>query len=199
MPPAPPLIWALSGIIATRDPASGVAILGEQGKPLHVYRSGATLAEMPGAHLAQVFPDHVILDIQGRMETLQLPQQRSSTSPAPIQAAAATPAATVVAQAEVAPAADEYIRPTPVQSVLASLNAEPSEVNGRLSGMRLHPGMPMQRRYGFRDGDVVTTINGVDITNAAALAGALKSAGDSVALTYIRDGVQETVNMPVNR
>jgi type II secretion system protein C len=201
---AQPITWALSAVLAMRDPSQGFAILGEQGKILKVLHAGAALDAVPGGRLLQVFADHVVLDLQGRTETVSLPKKQSGSAGGEgvRVAAVASPAmGAPVAEAVEGPAEPQVVGgrvpPSPVETVIRSLSPELAAFNGR--GIRLHPGKPLQRLYGLRDGDVLTAINGVELTDPSALASAFKTPGDFVALTYTRDGVEETVNMPVSR
>jgi type II secretory pathway component PulC len=65
----------------------------------------------------------------------------------------------------------------------------------------LHPEKRLQRQTGLRDGDILTAINGVEITDQDsedALNNALNSSDGAVSLTYSRNGVQQTVKAAVN-
>jgi type II secretion system protein C len=192
--------WALKGVIAMRNPDSGFAILGERGKTARVYKAGAALQDIPGARLLQVFSDHVILEVAGRMESLLLPRETSGAQFQQVAAVAAQPA--VQPAAALQPSSDEVggprVPPTPAETLITFLNLAPSQVDGKMTGMTLHPGKPLSRKYGFHDGDLVTAINGVDITQPDAVDNAIKSGGQVIALTYTHDGVQQTVNLPVS-
>src|SRR5271154_516104 len=62
----------LAGTIATQNPKRGVAIVSDGGAPSKVYSVGDRIG---GASLYSVYLDHVILDRNGALETLQLPRQ----------------------------------------------------------------------------------------------------------------------------
>jgi general secretion pathway protein C len=190
------LAFALSGIIATNDPNEGYAILGEQGKPTHLYRTGAAV-ESTRARLFRVFADRVVLDFDGRQETLWLPR---SLLPGMSHQAVVVEALAAAADAP-ATAATVTLDPrqrSPAQSALGSMFAEPNNVNGRMVGMVMHPARRLQRQYGFRDGDTLTAVNGVEINDPDVLQNVLTgSSGKSLSLTFIRDGVQETKTLPV--
>jgi general secretion pathway protein C len=190
------IAFALNGIIATNDPNEGYAILGEQGKPTHLYRAGAAV-ESTQARLFRVFADRVVLDFGGRLETLRLPR-----SLLPGMAYQAVVMETMVAAAEApATAATVTLDPrqrSPAQSVLGSMFAEPNNVDGRMVGMVMHPARRLQRQYGFRDGDMLTAVNGVEINDPDVLQNVLtSSSGKSLSLTFTRDGVQQTKTLPV--
>jgi type II secretion system protein C len=184
-------VFALSGTIATKDPSEGYAILGEQGKPAHLYHVGAAVETTRG-RLFRVFADRVVLDFGGRLETLRLPHSLLPGMPnnRVIVAAAQT-------GAEAATTAP--IERTPVQTVFGSMYAEPSRVDGRMVGMIMHPARRVQRQYGLRDGDMLTAVNGVEINDPDVLENVLSSSsGKSLSLTFTRDGVQQTKALPLS-
>jgi type II secretion system protein C len=188
---------ALSGVVATGDPNEGYAILGEQGKSTHLYRAGAALAGSGDDRLYQVFADHVVLALGGRLQTLTLPLNlsRSGTAQADTQAQAQALAETARIAAALPSNNDP---PTATQSWFSNLLAERYNVDGKLAGMLLHPAKHFQRRYGLRDGDTLTAVNGVAITDEETLDKALKTNSTTVALTVVREGVPATLRFPVN-
>ena len=186
---------ALSGVIASSDPNDGYAMLGEQGQPTRLYHTGAALAKAGGGRLYQVFPDRVVLDFGGRRETLSLARQQLDTSAAvrvarfdTTAAAVATPA--LISQREEPPSAAE--------GWFSNLYAERYTAEGR-PGLRLHPAKHFQRRYGLREGDTLTAVNGVPVGDEDAVDSSLRAGGKTVALTLTRDGVEETVRIPIGQ
>jgi len=192
----PQLAWALSGVIASDDPKDGYAIIGEKGKSARLYRLGDDVAGGAGGRIHQILADRVVLDFGGHLETLRLPQNikpgglRTLMAPTSIAAAAAPMPGTE----------GEQLKPplTAAESWFNNLEAERQEVDGVTAGMVLHPQKHMQRQYGFREGDIVTSVNGIEITDPDALSNALNSASSSMSLTYTRNGVQQTMNVSVN-
>lgn len=195
--PETQLALALTGVIATKDPNDGYAILGEKGKATHLYRTGASLSEGPPGRLYQVFDDHVVLDLNGRLETLRLPRHLESiaAAPAPIRVAAAdTPApADRPDDTQFKPPRD----PTMAESWFDNLRATRNNLAGQLHGMRLHPNKRFEREFDLREGDVVTAVNGVEITDADALRALLKGAPKTLSLTFTRAGAQQTLTVPI--
>jgi general secretion pathway protein C len=191
---APETHLALSGVIATSDPNDGYAMLGEQGQPTRLYHAGAALAQAGGGRLDQVFTDRVVLDFGGRRETLSLPRQQLDTSAAvrvprfDTPAAAAT--AVLISQREEPPSAAE--------GWFSNLYAERYTAEGR-TRLRLHPAKHFQRRYGLRDGDTLTAVNGVPVGDDDAVDSSLRAGGKTVALTLTRNGVEETVRIPIEQ
>ena len=193
--PETQLALLLSGIIATADPKAGFAILGAADKPAHLYETGAALEAVTGGRLYAVFADRVVLDLDGKLETLRLPHH--DLPPAAGVPRAPGEGATEVAQ-NAAPAGIETDPDviTPAQGWFANLNVERTLV-GDSAGLVLHPGKGFQRKYGLKDSDVLTAVNGVEVTDSDTLAGILRTTARSLSLTYVRDGVPRTVNLPM--
>jgi general secretion pathway protein C len=187
---------SLSGVIATSDPNEGYAILGDQGQATRLYRTGAAIANSATGRLFQVFADHVVLDFGGRRETLSLPRQPLSTGRAPRVARLETPPAP---EAGIPlPISMREEAPTAAEGWFSNLYAERYTVAGR-AGLRLHPAKHFQRRYGLRDGDTLTAVNGIPVGDEDAVDNILRAGGKTVALTLTHDGVEETVRLPVEQ
>lgn len=181
---------ALTGIIAMTDPTNGYAILGEKGKPTHLYRTGEDLVGAPAGRLYQVFVDRVILYFDGRLETLRLPRY------ALLGARQATAAEEPAEAPHAAEEADQV--PSAAETWLGALRPERQNADGKMVGMLLHPDKRYQRSYGLQEGDLLTAINGVDLTDEDVLTHLLKIAGKSLSLTLTHDGVSRTVDCGVN-
>jgi general secretion pathway protein C len=192
--PETQLALSLSGVIATKDPNKGYAILGAADKPAHLYRIGASLQDVAaGGRLHQVFVDRVVLELDGRLQTLRLPH---GDLPVGI-----TPGHTAVAATSEAPAStagpDRGLGViTPAEGVFANLNVEQHNVDGQAAGVLMHPGKRFQREYGLKDSDVLTAVNGVEITDTDDLASTLETGAKSLSLTVLRDGIPHTVRLP---
>lgn len=178
----------LSGVMATGDPNIGYAILGEKGKQARLYWPGVSLESGPGGRLYQIFADRVVLDLNGRLETLRLPHDNPLWGVPTAQSASAE-SGPGPAAGPPGPVQDPGLVVTAAESAFSSLNVE--------QNMQLHPGKRYQREYGLRDGDVLTAVNGVEITDSDVLTNVLKASGKSLSLTFTRDGIQKTVNLPL--
>src|SRR5690348_1134979 len=76
----------LTGVVAANDPHDGLAILGPSVAATKVYAVGDNIPG--GARLHAVLSDHVLLERDGRLETLGLPHQLAGSAPPPNMAAA---------------------------------------------------------------------------------------------------------------
>jgi general secretion pathway protein C len=196
------LTLALTGVIALKDPDDGYAILGEEGKPAHLYAIGALVAGT-SSRLQKVFSDRVVLENQGELETLRLPRSTlvalvSSGSVAADNLATAADDASSRPDDPSAAALYDQNHPSLAQGFFNYLGAEPSHVDGRLAGLIVHPPKSIQRKYGLQDGDLLTAINGVQINDPDAVADLLRMAGGSLSLTLTRGGAQQTTTMQLN-
>jgi type II secretion system protein C len=177
----------LTGVVASRRPERGYAILGATGEPTHMYRTGATVDGAGGGRLVQVFVDRVVIDINGNLETLRLPKQ-NLFGPAGD--------ATRVAQAEPPPKhVDDPDVITAAEGWFSQLNLEQTNVGS--TGLVIHPAKKFQRQYGLQDSDILTAVDGVEVTDAQTLADTLRTTAKSLSLTFVRDGVPRTVNLPM--
>jgi type II secretory pathway component PulC len=187
------LALALSGTMATPDPSGGYAILGETGKPAHLYRTGVTLGDGLSGRLYQTFTDHVILELDGHLETLKLPRQpTASPNGAPVTAQNATLASVSV---DPNPASDPAT-PNATEHWFEFLHPQ-HQFSG---GIKLLPDKRIQRQYDLRYNDVLTAVNCVDITGPNSfqdLKDTLKTAGKTVQITVIRNGVAQVLTVPI--
>ena len=181
------LALTLAGVVASRHPDHGYAILGATGEPTHMYRTGATLDEAGGGRLVQVFVDRVVIDVSGQLETLRLPKQ-NLFGPAG--------GATEVAQNEPPPKhVDDPDVITAAEGWFSQLNLEQTNVGP--TGLVMHPAKRLQRQYGLQDSDILTAVDGVEITDSQTLADTLRTTAKSMSLTVVRDGVPHTMSLPM--
>lgn len=145
----------LTAVFATNDPKQGLAIIGESATTANVYSVGDAVRS--GTVLHSVFPDKVILDNGGQLETLALPTQ--SLAGITMGQAAPRPATNQFTEnlrrlAETNPTVfSEVVRPQPVFA------------NGVQRGYRVYPGRNRQQfaRLGLQPGDLVLAINGTPL------------------------------------
>ena len=196
---SPRPVLVLTGVIALADPARGVAIIG----PERADRLFQVSAELPdGSLLREVYPDHVVLERSGALETLML-RKRNGAIPA-LLALAPTPAPTPQTENAPTPAGPEggTVTENPREFSTArrwfnglSARQIPSP-DGRFEGLALHPTPRYKREYGVRNGDVVTEINGVPLDDPDTAARVLQQArGSKVSVTIQRDGAPQQLTL----
>lgn len=167
----------LRGTIAAGDEKYAHAIIGDGKGKNEVYFIKDSVPG--GARLHQVYPDKVILNRAGTLETLRLPRTSESLGRPAAQTRART--------APTGPAAGS------IQGMMQQsgggftdiLRPQPYMPNGELKGYRVYPGRDRRRfaALGLRPGDLVTDINGQPLTNLQSAAEIFKNLGDVAQLT----------------
>lgn len=109
----------LLGVVAASGGRRGYAVVQLEAKQILAVHEGEDVT--PGLRLAEVHPDHVILERGGVRETLTWPEKKGSASPSP-QAAGS-----------VAPRAAEAAAPQPAEPVVPQV-AQPAAAQARRSG-----------------------------------------------------------------
>lgn len=188
----------LSGVFASEEAGQARAIVGDpRGKEDH-YAVGDPLPG--GAKLSEIYPDRIILERNGRYETLRLPKDRTSAvlqeDSEPGSAAGPGDSAGKVAaftkyrnEVKQNPSAFmNYVRATPARGD-----------DGKFIGFRLQAGPERGalKELGLQAGDIVTSINGVQIDSPAKGMKAMQALGegDSVSVTLLRGGQETTLTL----
>lgn len=190
--PAPEtqLNLVLSAVFATEQPERGMAIIGESAQQTKVYSTGDTIR--PGIRLHSVYPDRVILDRSGSLETLALPKRNLAmvmSRPAPAPAAQQNQVIENLRRvAETNPTAfAEIVRPQPVFA------------NGVQRGYRVYPGRNRQQfaKLGLQPGDLVLSINGTPLDDPQRGMEIFNTIGtsDRVQLTIERNGQSQDITV----
>lgn len=192
----------LRGVFASNEMDRARAIVGDaRGKENH-YAVGDPLPG--GARLAEIYPDRIILDRNGRYETLRLPKDRTSAVLSDTEPSASVAGSTATKAAAFTRYRNE-IRQNP-SAFLNYVRATPARgADGRFIGFRLQAGRERGalNELGLRPGDIVTSINGVQIDSPAKGMKAMQTLGegDSVSVTLLRDGQESSLslNVPAGR
>jgi general secretion pathway protein C len=182
----------LVGTLAGPLPEHGLAIVGETPQAARVYAVGATLPG--GVRLHSVYPDRVVLDRGGALETLPLPRKLAG-GPGFVPPPAASPSGDGGLGANV----QKLIAQGP-EVVGEMVRPMPDFANGQLRGFRLYPGRDRQKftKLGLQPGDLVTQVNGVPLSDAQRGMEILRGLGNAgqATVTVERAGAvqQLTVN-----
>jgi general secretion pathway protein C len=190
--PATSLNLVLAGTIAGPDPKSGWAIIGETAQAARVYATGATLPG--GAALREVYADRVILDRNGRLESLPLPRLSGA---GPVQVSYAPPRP-VGAEPSLADNIRQFVAQDP-QAVSEILRPQPVFAGGQQRGYRVYPGRNRAQfaKLGLMPGDLVTAVNGTPLDDPNRGLETLRGvgAGSPVVLTVERNGQTQQVTV----
>lgn len=180
----------LSAVFASDDPEKGLAIIGESAQQTKVYSVGDTIRT--GTRLHSVYPDRVVLDRGGALETLALPKRNlvaMAARPAPPPRQQANPVIENLRRvAETNPTAfAEIVRPQPVFA------------NGVQRGYRVYPGRNRQQfaQLGLQPGDLVLAINGTPLDDPQRGMEIFNtiSTSDRVQLTVERNGQSQDLTL----
>jgi general secretion pathway protein C len=182
----------LVGTLANTDPTTGLAILGETAPTSRVYAVGATLPG--GVRLHEVYPDRVVLDRAGVLETLPMPRQWAG-GPAPVSGSVPTaPSLAANVQHIIAQGPEvmgEILRPMPTYA------------NGQLKGFRVYAGRDRTRftKLGLQAGDLVTQINGVPLTDPQHGMEILRGLanGTTATVSVERAGANQTITIDASQ
>jgi general secretion pathway protein C len=180
----------LTGIIASTDPKDGLAMIGTSATNTKIYPVGE---RVPGnARVHAVYPDRVLLERNGAIEALRLPQK--FTGAAPIPAPSLGPSA-----------ADRVQRVISNEPGLISdvLSPQPVFIDGKLHGYRVNPGRSGKAFYalGLRNGDLVLAINGTALDDPARGNDIFNTLGnsDQAHVTVMRNGQQQDITLNMSQ
>ncbi len=178
----------LTGVIAANDPRGGLAILGPSVTSTKVYAVGDNIPG--GARLHAVLTDHVLLERNGRLESLALPRQLTGSAPPPSLSAAPTEAPIQRMQELVSR------HPGLIGDIM---RPEPVFAGGKQQGYRVYPGRDRQAfaQLGLEPGDLVTAIDGTpldDPSQGALILHTLASSSEA-RVTILRNGRRQDLTL----
>jgi general secretion pathway protein C len=203
--PETALNLTLKGILAYGSESSSRALIADGSGREKPYAVGDDLPG--GAVLKTIHADRVILERSGRLETLRLERNKTGGATSPSSAHAATVPAPGAASADASEATtlaelrSELLKEPGKASRYVRL--QPVYADGKLQGYRLYPGANrgLFQSAGLRAGEMVTSVNGVQLDDAAK---ALQLLGDlrevsELTLTLERGGETRTLNLNLNQ
>jgi general secretion pathway protein C len=186
--PATRLPLVLHGVIAMDRPEEGYAILSAQDTATQLVHAGNRVSA--DASLRQVFLDRVVLEVNGRLETLRLPRLRAEGG------AQVTNAAPKRVDAVDSGGGDPRLVGK-AKAWIAGLSASSRIVDGA-PAVVMHPLMRYQREYGLSNNDVLTAINGTPVTDLKGINTVVQQVSDkTMTLTFSRDGLLQNVDVPI--
>ncbi|MGH8254410.1 MAG: type II secretion system protein GspC, partial [Steroidobacteraceae bacterium] len=181
----------LAGVLAVPDPKRGMAILGPSAAAARLYTVGGAVPG--GVSLYSVYPDHVLLDRGGVIESLPLPKKLATAAEAPPP---------VAASGQLSPGQRLQALAQGNGAMLSGLlRAMPVMVGTKLSGFRIYPGSRASvasfNRLGLRANDVITAVNGTpldDVNRGNEILQTLSSAATAT-VTVQRNGQSQELNL----
>jgi general secretion pathway protein C len=184
------LSLTLKGILSKEGDPNGSVIIANSRNEEKSYYVGQTIEGADGAALHSVYADRVLLNRNGRLETLRLPKELTASSRSPMAMPSPLPQAPQQGTlremiSENATRLTDIMRPVPhVQE-------------GQIVGFRVNPGRDRAgfEALGFQPGDVVTDINGTVLDDPSQGLQIFQSLGESTQanVTVLRDGVPQVI------
>ncbi|MCX7127007.1 MAG: GspC family type II secretion system variant ExeC [Aeromonas sp.] len=169
----------LNGVLASSEPAKSIAIIAMSGIQ-NSYGVG-DMIDGTQARIRQVFSDRVIIERDGRDETLMLDGEEYG-KPLP-QTGNAAPLSALRSELMTDPG-----------KITDYLNISPVQVDGRMTGYRLNPGTHPEffNQSGLQANDLAISINGLDLRdNMQAMQAMQQMAGATeLTVTVERQGEQ---------
>lgn len=161
----------LVGVSASSNPARSAAIIEQSGQQ-QTYIVGDTIARS-NVTVETIYADRVILDNNGRLETLQLEDIGEDRPALSLVVDDGTQSNEQSREQKTEQGAKQEVTETLQQVAQGSaslddyVTIEPVINNGQLQGYRLSPGKNPQvfRQAGFQNGDLAVAINGYDLTD----------------------------------
>nr|WP_047440303.1 GspC family type II secretion system variant ExeC [Aeromonas sp. ZOR0001] len=168
----------LNGVLASSDPAKSIAIIAMSGIQ-NSYGIG-DMIDGTQARIRQVYPDRVIIERDGRDETLMLDGEEYGK---PLPQTNAAPIGSLRSELMADPG-----------KITDYLNISPVQVDGRMTGYRLNPGSNPEffNQSGLQANDLAISINGLDLRdNMQAMQAMQQMAGATeMTVTVERQGEQ---------
>jgi len=180
----------LNGTVASEIPNYSVAIISDGGDDQEVYVIGDSVGNNTTLHA--VYADRVILNEKGVLTNLKLPRDFKNapatnlrrTTTTRRQTSGNTQSIQAVVTQNLSKLTD-VIRPTPYR------------VEGKQVGFRVYPGRDRRKfsALGLRPGDIITDIDGKELTDASQAMQIFQSLGTSeqVTVTIQRNGQPESL------
>ncbi len=197
----------LRGVLASDDPKIARAIIADATRKENFY---ALESMLPGnAILKEIYVDRIVLSRNNRLETLRLPTERlaSGSGSTLARTQAKTPNQAPAQQTRFDPQAGlGQLRNTLLndpQSLMGLMQASPQkDSNGKIVGYKMGAGQDprMLRRFGLRRGDIVTSVNGVQLDGPTRLPELLRilPTAEEVKIEYKRRGKSRSVVLNMN-
>lgn len=192
----------LTGLVLTTKAEAGTAVIAYQGRQA-TYGVGEPI-ENTNASVEKVLSDRIIIRNGSNLETLMLEgldftKMAENQRSAPQRGAGAPPSLRST-QARLRPSRSvpaetlQKLRSDP-RTFTDYFSIAPLQVNGKLQGYRINPGKDKDLflRSGLQPNDVITAINGLDLTNPSELAAAARAlkTEPNMQVRIIRNGATE--------
>lgn len=181
----------LSGVVASSEPSLALAIIEVKGK-----QATYVIDEQIGnsrSKLKKVLADRVLIEYQGKLETLMLDGEAFSKA-AKVQSKAAARDTATSKDSLSKLHADLLSNPA---SITDYVRISPVRKKNQLVGYRVNPGKKpaLFNEVGLKSNDLAVSLNGIDLTDKSQALGAMKELKNAteISLTVERDEQLHTV------
>jgi general secretion pathway protein C len=199
------LSLTLKGIVSNTAGQSALALIAEGKGMEKVYKIGMTIANQAKIHA--INPDHVVLDRNGNLEILKLPKNEvdansitnrsSSRGVGAFSSKRNLDTSQRVSTTKYGEIREKLL--SNPQEVMKMARVRPVMKSGRMTGYRVDPGSDPKlfSEVGLVAGDVVTTVNGVSVTNPAEMGNVLNqlTTASQIEVTILRNGVEQSLSL----
>lgn len=208
--PVTRLNLTLKGVIASGTPEIAKAIIADSSGTENFYGLGAKIPG--GAILEEIHAAHVIIKRNDRLETLQLPKDapgnRSVSARNTTKKRASNNVSTKLPATDYNKETSTILREfrdvlkTDPQKLMDLVRARPYRENGKLVGYKIRPGKDRKllKKFGFKSGDIVTSVNGISLDNPINGLEIIKNltSANAVAVDIKRAGVPQSLSFAVD-
>lgn len=181
--------FVLNGILADDDPKLGYAMIGLRGSSVSLHKVGDQIQNR--ARLHAVYPDRVLLEINGAIHALGLAGNAGVAMHSPESRVPWNMATSGLPGRQAEVSAPGLLRDAMQYSEL--------RVSGRLRAIRISPGRDVQalHQLGLRPGDLIIAVNGTPIEGQASGERALELLGDLSGwqVTIVRNGSRQDLDI----
>jgi general secretion pathway protein C len=185
------LSLVLNGVQGYEDATDGYAFISSGRGEQKLYHAGATIEGANGATLHSVYPDRVLIDRGGHVETLRFPEpQDLGRAAAPTARLAPPPPQNPTGSLREVISAN-------ASRITDVIRAVPHVDGDRMIGYRVTPARNREAfaALGLEPGDVLTEVNGTALTDPASSLQVFESLGEAsmATVTVLRNGSPQVV------
>lgn len=188
----------LTGLFAAGE-GDGIAIIVPGNEDESIFVVGDRVAGE--ARVDGIYPDRVILERNGRLETLRLSKDGASTDSAATQARRASGNREIQRIARKADELRQRLIRNPLE-LARMVRFQPYMRDGELIGYRIQPraaDAELLSELGLRPTDVVTEVNGTSLGDPARAQEVLQEmrTAETISVTWLRDGKEHRMTVPI--
>jgi general secretion pathway protein C len=189
--PETTLSLVLHGVWARHEPEGGTASISSGRGEQKFYRAGAAIDGGNGATLHSVYENRVLINRNGRLETLRFPQPQELLGAAPPMARVAPP------MPQNPGGSLREVLSANASRITDVIRASPHLENGQMVGYRITPGRDRDSfaALGLEPGDVLTDVNGTVLNDMATSLQVFESLGEAsmATVTVLREGTPQVI------